>query len=590
MRIGLHHKITLAFGAVVACVLCGAYLYLNRSLREHTYRRIRADLHKDTALAATLLTGHLAYGAAESAFDAFADQIGQALEVRVTIVGLDGTVRGDSELDAAGLRQVENHLHRPEIQAALANGGGEGRRFSDTIQRNLLYVAHPFGGDEPRGVVRLAMPLSEIEQISSRLKALLGASLLAAFVATLLLGHAVAVRISRPMKRLAAIANRVAEGDFTQRAVAPADDEVGDLASAVNHMSEEIQRQIAEVSSGRSHLEAVLLSMFEGVMVLDAGGSVVLMNRALRRALFVEGDTSGKQPMEVIRNREIGAIADRVLAMREGVASEEIGILLPVERTLLVHAAPVLRDGTVEGAVLVFHDVTELRRLERVRRDFVANVAHELRTPVTNIRGYAETLLDGALADAANAKEFVATIAASSRRLAALIDDLLRLAGLESGEARMQLEPSSVQTLVARLFQVLRPAAGEKGLVLRSEIPAELPAIRADEDRMSQVLLNLLDNAVKYTPAGGTVTVSAESDAQFVRIRVADTGIGIPAKDLDRIFERFYRVDKARSRELGGTGLGLSIVKHIVQAHEGQVAVESTLGKGSTFSVSIPRA
>jgi two-component system phosphate regulon sensor histidine kinase PhoR len=305
--------------------------------------------------------------------------------------------------------------------------------------------------------------------------------------------------------------------------------------------------------------------------------------------LYVKEEPIGKKPLEIVRNIEVQEMVDKALKLEQGVDSREISVLLPKEKILLVHATPVIRSGVTEGAVLVFHDLTHLKHLERIRQDFVANVSHELRTPVSSIKGYAETLLEGALEDKENARDFLKIIYADSDRLARLIDDLLNLSKIESGKLKLNIKPCSVLSITGKVVSGLLGQAKNKAIAIVIDISKDTSNILADEARIAQVLLNLLDNAIKYNREGGKITVTAEETDSFVQVNISDTGIGIPERDISRLFERFYRVDKARSRELGGTGLGLSIVKHIVSAHHGEVFVQSTLGQGSTFSFTLPK-
>ena len=341
---------------------------------------------------------------------------------------------------------------------------------------------------------------------------------------------------------------------------------------------------------GEARLEAILSSMFEGVLVVDGRGKILLMNPSLKKTFLINFPVDGKIPLEVIRNASIQDIIDRTLKSKLNLISQDISLIMPEERTFKVNSVPIFRNEKIEGAILVFHDITELRRLERVRQDFVANVSHELRTPLSTIKGYAETLLEGALEDKNNAKDFLKIIYSDSDRLAKLIDDLLDLSKIESSKLKMSLKPISLAPIIEGVISGFRKQAKDKSLSMNIEIPKEISNILADENRLTQVLFNLIDNAIKYSQQGGKVVILAKDRGQFVQVDVSDNGVGIPEKDIPRIFERFYRVDKARSRQLGGTGLGLSIVKHIVQSHGGEVFVQSILAQGSTFSFTIPKA
>ena len=590
MRVNIHYKITLIFVVIIAITLFGVYFYLSKNLQDYTYERIKTNITKQIVLSRTYLEEKISENITSYDLDGVADTIGKDLELRVTVIGLDGTVYGDSELDGKDLLEVENHLYRPEVQQALKSGFGESGRFSITVKKDMLYVASTYGRERSQGIIRLSIPLLEVEQISGHLKKILIAAFLFAFILAIIISFLVSGFISKPIRSMSLAAQDIAHGNFSKRVLATSNDEIGDLAKAFNFMTEQIRTRIEEVTTNKSRLEAVLLSMFEGVMVVDISGTILLMNQTLKDFLLVKEEPIGKRPLEVIRNIEIQEIVGRALKLNQGLESCEISVLFPEEKILLVHATPIIRNEATEGAVLVFHDITELRQLEKIRQDFVANVSHELRTPVSSIKGYAETLLEGALEDKKNAKEFLKIIHSDSDRLARLIDDLLDLSKIESGRLRMGLKPCATRPIVERVVSGLSRQVADKSIAITIDMPKDLSKIMADEARIAQVLLNLIDNAVKYTPREGKITILAKVKNAFVQIDVSDTGVGIPEKDLPRIFERFYRVDKARSRELGGTGLGLSIVKHIIQAHNGEVFVQSVEGQGSTFTFTIPKA
>ena len=590
MRLSIQHKITLIFVIISAVILCSVFFYLTKNLTDYTYKRIKTNVTKQIALSKSYLTDAAFNDIISYDLDDIADKIGRDLDLRVTLMGLDGTVYGDSELEGDKLRKVENHLYRPEVQQALKSGYGESRRFSTTIKEDFLYIASVFNKKDTSGIVRLSIPLSEIDQLLISLRHMLGFSLLAAFILAILVSYLASYFISRPLKEIALASQDIAQGNYSKKISLRSNDEIGDLAKTFNYMSEQVKSRIEEVSENKSRLEAVFLSMFEGVMIIDVSGSILLMNEALKNSLRIEEDPLGKRPIEVIRNLQIQEIADNTLRSNGDLISQEISTLLPEEKILLVHATPIKKDANIEGAVLVFHDVTNLRKLEIIRQEFVANVSHELRTPISSIKGYAETLLDGALKDKENAKDFLKIILSDSNRLASLIDDLLNLSRIESGKLAMEMKSYKLLPLVEKVVASLKGQIEKKLIALTISIPQNIPNILADETRIKQVVLNLIDNAIKYNNPNGEILITANETNDSVKVDITDTGIGIPQKDLPRLFERFYRVDKARSRELGGTGLGLSIVKHIIQAHNGEVSVQSIEGQGSTFSFTLPKA
>ncbi len=589
LKLNIHYKITFVFAIVLTIILLGIFFYLNQRLRKDTYQRIEENIKKQIALAKSYLEDSPAGTLHNYQLDKVADKIGKSLGLRVTIINLDGTVFGDSELDGERLVKLENHLHRPEVQQALKTGIGQSRRFSTTVKKYMLYVASVFGGKIPQGVIRLSIPLSEIELISNRLKNTLIFSLISAFVAAIIIGFFLSGLISRPIKEISAAAKEIARGNFPKQIQSASNDEIGSLSKAFDYMSKQIKQRLEELNLSRSRLEAVFASMVEGVVVVDSKGRIILMNEALKKLLQVKDRPAGKKPIEVARNVEIQELADSVLKGKSKVRKCEISIFTPQEKILSIQAAAVMQGGDTEGAVLVFHDITHLRRLEKIRRDFVANVSHELRTPISSIKGYAETLLERALDDRENAKDFLKIIYTDSERLARLVEDLLDLSKIESGKLKMNCQPLRIKPLITKVVSSLKRQAERKHILIKVSAAEDLPFVYADEGKISQVLLNLIDNAIKYNKEGGTVVISGKDKGRFVHIDISDTGIGIPERDLPRLFERFYRVDKARSRQLGGTGLGLSIVKHIISAHRGKVFARSILGRGSTFSFTLPK-
>ncbi len=521
-------------------------------------------------------------------------ELGLQARVRVTVIGADGTVLADSAVPDHAVPTMENHLARPEVQQALAKGYGVDIRRSDTIGLQLFYFARTLvpADSSPTTVVRLALPLTTLEGRTREFKRALGIAFGLALVVSMALGILLARQITLPLSRMVAVARRLAGGALGERVRTAARDEVGVLASTLNQMAEQLETKIQEVSEDRAQLRAMLSSMVEGVMVLDCRGRILRLNPALEQMFMVkESEARGRAHSEVIRHHDLNELVKRTLESGHH-DSGEITIV-PSGRTLRVVASVAAFQRENEPcAVLVFHDITTLRKLEKIRKDFVANVSHELRTPLTSIKGYVEALLDGAKDNPRDAEHFLNIILKQSDRLNFILDDLLQLSKIESGEVMLARLPVDMHALVERVVAVIKPLADKHGHSLTILLPADIPPVPGDEERLGQVLTNLLDNAVKYTPPNGTIRIEGrrigEGDHACMELAVADTGIGIPEADRPRIFERFYRVDKARSRELGGTGLGLSIVKHIVEGHNGQVWVEANRPRGSRFVVRLP--
>ncbi len=409
--------------------------------------------------------------------------------------------------------------------------------------------------------------------------------LVAAGVAFFLSSRSITSRI----QRLKAFADRAASGDFTPSDRDYDHDELSELAGALGRTVAGLGQTIHTLTDERNRSSAILGSMVEGVAVVTGEERILYCNWAFEQILELpEGSSQGRTLVEALRQADLIALVRQALSGVDELTGEvEVGTVR--RRNFSVTAAPVRAAGA-NGAVLVLHDITELRRLERVRRDFVANVSHEFKTPLTAIQGFAETLLNGALDDKANRKHFVEIIREHARRLARLTDDLLKLSRIEAGRLELEIRPIRIDALVNGCVETTRLNAKARGLEIQVDLPENAPAVRGDGAQLGEVLQNLLDNAVQYTPAGGKISVKARSNGHDVTFTVTDTGIGIPESDLERIFERFYRVDAARSREAGGTGLGLAIARHIVEAHGGRIWVESAIGQGSRFHFSIPSA
>ncbi len=520
------------------------------------------------------------------------EALGKQIGTRLTLIQPDGTVLADSATDA---RQLENHRDRPEIELAVTDGVGFKLRLSSSVHEDFQYCAVRVGSREQlRGFVRVALPWKPFDARLNATARLVGGTTAIVTLLALMATYWLARRLVKPLETLTQAAQAIAAGDVHQEVIVPNRDEIGTLAAAFNTMSRELARRWEQLQSNRRErdenselMETVLGSMIEGVVVIDARQRILYANQAAGPLLDVPTfRAAGRSLFEAARHPRIQKVVEEVLAGR---VPERVEYEIPRTNAIVALIASPLPGEPPPGAVLVLHDVSHLRRLENLRREFVSNVSHELKTPLTTIQAYTETLLDGAIDDPNINRKFLQRIDEQADRLHRLILDLLSLARIESAEEAYELLPVSVAEIVRVCIDEHQAVATSKGVSLIVEPPPTEVVVWADEEGLLTVLNNLVDNAIKYTAAKGSVTVRWRHDERRAVIEVEDTGIGIPKQHQSRVFERFFRVDKARSRELGGTGLGLSIVKHWVQVFGGTVEVFSELGRGTKFVIRVPR-
>lgn len=521
--------------------------------------------------------------------DAVADRLGSILGLRVTIIAPDGKVMGDSRVPSTRLRGVESHADRPEVQQALQEGFGETRRYSTTVNQNLFYLAVPVDWNHGnRSILRIAVPTSEIDEFVSRIQNLIWLASGLAFLLVLVASFVVSKYITDRMHEMSLAARRFARGDFSRRVAENGSDELADLSLALNQMAADLQRNMTQITQERDQLHAILNSMVEGVMVSDNTGKILLTNHSFELIFHVHKPIIGQSIREVFRDAQLlTALEKAIQEKKDTVVTLEL--LSPIKKSLEAHIAILAPKDAESGVVAVFHDITKLQHLEQVRRDFVANVSHELRTPLTAIKGYVETLLDTDAIETDKQQLFLETVLRHSDRMAKLVEDLLSLSKLESIEPGEELQLIDLTTLCRRVAENFSNILEKSNIHLNLELADDVSPVRGLPGELESALANLIDNAIKYGSSGGEITVSVEELADKIKVSVKDAGIGIPTDDQPRIFERFYRVDKGRSRELGGTGLGLSIVKHIIQRHNGRIWVESVVGKGACFSFVLPK-
>lgn len=557
--------------------------YLVEFVRDARIRDLSAQLHDEARLIAeaSLTLFSDPPGAAP---DQLAKRLSERIEARITVIAADGTVLGDSHEDPS---TMENHGDRPEVQEALATGRGESRRYSSTLRENMLYVAVPIVvGGNPVGVARVALPTTEVDTSARDLQRNVGIAMAIATACAALVAVLIARRTTRPIKTLTAAAKRMASGQLDQKIYPDTRDETAELASAFNEMAASLNVKMDALQTETNKLAAVLSTMADGVVMTDIRGTVILANKAAGNLFdFDPARAPGRRLAELIPDHEVSDLFKSHL--RTG--RQQAGQIeqLSKGRLLRLIVSPVSYHSAV-GALLMFQDLTEVRRLQTIRQKFIGNISHELRTPLASIKAVVETLKEGGIDDKEVARTFLSSIETETDRMTQTVRELAELSRIETGQIKISPEPMSIPELVGEVMATLQPQAERKRVELSSRVAADTPMVLGEKERIGQVLTNLTHNAVKFTPAGGQVTISATPEEHSVTISVADTGVGILPKDLPHVFERFYKADEARASE--GSGLGLAIAKHIIHAHGGEIWAESEPGHGSTFRFRLPRA
>jgi two-component system, OmpR family, phosphate regulon sensor histidine kinase PhoR len=577
----LYWKITLPFILLVIVSMSALGLYLVNNQRHTQIENIRSSLTDEAKLVADAAIPDFLSAKQDTELDSLAKKIGADIQARVTLIATDGRVLGDSLENPA---QMENHASRPEVSAALKSGYGVSDRFSTTAGESMLYVAVAVNNSgQTLGVSRVALPLTTVNQsVNSAIRH----TLLGVILATLLVILAASFitrMITRSTRQVTRAAVRIAAGHYDHSIAVQSDDELGKLGHAFNKMSLTVKESMQKISDEKNKLSSILYTLNDGVIMTDTRGNILLANPAAENLFeFKEASALGKPLIEAVFNHEVENLLKQCLAT---LAKQVNQVDTSSGRFLRVYAVP-LKTEQLAGAVILLQDLTELRNLQTMRRQFVGNVSHDLKTPLAGIKIIIDTLQDGAINDPAAATDFLNRAAFEVDSMTQLVNELIELTRIETGAAQLNIEDLDLNKLVRETAIRLAPQSERKQLLVNMYLAQELPLVKADRERLQQVIGNILYNAIKFTPTGGQIDITSSVSDHSVLVQVKDNGIGISREDLVHIFERFFKADKSRSHE--GSGLGLAIAKHIIQAHNGKIWVESQEGRGSTFSFSLP--
>ncbi|HLF91296.1 MAG TPA: ATP-binding protein [Anaerolineales bacterium] len=583
----IRSRIAFSFALFFLIVMVGLGVYLVNQVRQAKLQDLETQLTTNARMLVRVLQPYVFDESNIPTLDNSAKEWSRILNARVTLISQDGWVLGESDEDRT---QMENHANRPEVQQALATGFGTSIRMSATTGIQTLYVAVPMAQEEQiTGIVRVALPLSKVRANINGFTQIVIFSTVVTSLLAVLLAIFLAERITRPLRQLTKASRRIAEGEPNVQLAPTTFDEVGELTRAVNQMAQKLQEQIKDIETERGKLGAILRQMTSAVVMVDPQGRIRLLNAVAESMFGVEEiEAVGESLVEVLRHHQLVELWQ---SCKDSAEEQAIALELPAKHLFIQAIASPLGDLLAGHVLLVFQDLTRIRRLETVRQDFISNVSHELRTPLASLKALTETLLDGALDDPPAARRFLTRIETEVDSLTQIVRELLELSRIESGRVPIQFQKIDPRTLVQGARERLRLQAERANLEIMVEYSPDLPSVMADPPRMEQVLINLIHNAIKFTPANGKITLrarphhNARTGNDEVIFEVQDTGVGIPFDDLPRIFERFYKADRSRSG--GGTGLGLAIARHLVEAHKGRIWVESVERKGSTFCFSL---
>ncbi|MGM0501194.1 MAG: two-component system histidine kinase PnpS [Bacillota bacterium] len=575
-------KVVILYLLLLVITLLVAGFFLQDALKGYFSKWIDKQLIGEMNLLAKI-TKPLVEEKSTDKLDDLLKEYGEELGARITIVNPKGVVLADSRETPA---KMDNHLQRPEIQQSLQEGLGKKTRYSKTLNLDMKYIAAPIKeGQNVIGIIRIALDLTTVNKIYQGIWEVLFEVGIAVIFISIILSWKFASNITDPIEDMTDIAEKISKGSLDQKMQVKSKDEIGLLARMFNRMVDKIKGKMDQISNEKSKIEAIVTSIGDGVIAVGLNKKIMLMNLAARDIFDVEEEVLHEPVLKITKNHKLDELIDRALTDLEQI-TEEITLLLPNERNFRVRLAPIIRNDKATGIVVSLRDITDMKQLQNMRTEFVSNVSHELKTPLTSIKGYVETLLE-IDPDGKTYQSFLKVIKDETNRLEVLIEDILDLSKIESKVSQEQKEVDLKQ-VINNVLSLVEPKANDKEVDLKLQLGEELPVVKGDYNQLSRMMINLIDNAIKYTPQGGFVKLKSKVKQEQLIIEVEDNGLGIPKEDLSRIFERFYRVDKGRSRKLGGTGLGLSIVKHIIENHGGEIEVESKLEQGTKFIIKLP--
>ncbi|PIQ85789.1 MAG: PAS domain-containing sensor histidine kinase [Candidatus Omnitrophica bacterium CG11_big_fil_rev_8_21_14_0_20_45_26] len=567
-------------------------LYLSHTVKQQTLEHLETSLKTQAHLVDDLVLPAVKAHTQKSEIHTLLKNLSAGIDPRITVINADGEVLGDSQRTAEEFIAMDNHRSREEVKGALKGNFTTSMRFSHTLKQEMLYAAQPLRNEkgDVLGVVRFALPLTQVNEVVAAIRRPILAGFIAGAIVVLVLGFLFNRSITNQISSMTKIAMRFSKGDFSQKIYMGRGDELQILADVMNQMAKTLKKRIEETEAEKIKLLTVLENMAEGVLAVDQAGRILMVNSRTENIFGIKkSEALGRALLEIVKHEKIDQLARQAMSAQTTI-NEEITLIHGDRKKILrINAVGMGKSESNVAGILVFRDVTQLRELENMRREFVANVSHELKTPMTSIKGFVETLLDGAAKDPAQTEKFLKMIEEDTNRLSRLINDILALSKIESKSEQIAFECIDLNSEIERSLTLFANQINEKKLQVQNHLESKaLPPVKANRDQLRQVIINLIENAIKFNQLNGMLELDAVVLGEEMRVSIKDTGIGIPANSVQRVFERFYRVDPARSRELGGTGLGLSIVKHIIEEHGGRVVCESALSRGTTFYFTLP--